>query len=89
MKIISLLSTCTLLLLAVSSTNSLKILGIFPTLGKSHFFVGEGMMKALHSAGHEVTMLSLFPQKKPMANWTDINVPNVIDIAEGIIVTYY
>lgn len=83
MKIFSKLSTCILLFLAVSSSGGLKILGIFPTIGKSHFFTGEGIMKALHSAGHEVTVLSPFPQKKPMANWTDIDIPKLLEIGEG------
>lgn len=67
----------------VGYSHTLKILGIFPTMGRSHFFMGEGMMKALHSAGHEVTMISAFPQKKPLANWTDVNLSGIVELMEG------
>lgn len=79
------ISSIVLLALAISSGSGIKILGIFPTSGNSHFFVGQGIMKSLHSAGHEITMLSPFPQKKPMENWTDIDIPGVLEQWEGIL----
>lgn len=38
----------------ISSGNSHRILGVFPSPEKSHWAVGEGIVKALCSAGHEV-----------------------------------
>lgn len=45
------------LLLSVSSTCpvlSHRILGLFPSPEKSHWAVGEGIVKALCAAGHQV-----------------------------------
>lgn len=45
------------LLAAVARIEGYKILGVFPTAAKSHWAVGEGVMKALGEAGHEVSSL--------------------------------
>jgi glucuronosyltransferase len=50
-----------------------KILGIFPVPGKSHFAVSAVLMKELASRGHQVTVLSPFPEKSPIPNYTDID----------------
>lgn len=62
-----------LVLCYTSLSSPYKILGIFPHLGKSHFDFFEPLMKALASKGHEVTVISNFPQKAPFPNLTDIN----------------
>ncbi|XP_055610277.1 UDP-glycosyltransferase UGT5-like [Uranotaenia lowii] len=51
---------------------SAKILGIFPTTAKSHYIIGSSLMKALAKKGHEVTVVSPFPQSKPLKNYRDI-----------------
>lgn len=63
---------------------SAKILGVFPTMAKSHHIVGHSIMKALVEAGHEVTVVSPFPQKKPIKNWRDINTDELLAETEGI-----
>lgn len=69
MKIVS----CFLVLSAIFSlTCGLKVLGILPFFGSSHFAVGHGIVKALHEAGHEVTVFSPFPRKTPVPNYHDI-----------------
>lgn len=61
-----------LFLLILSGAQSLRILGVFPHLGKSHFFAFEPLMKALAEKGHEVTVISHFPQKNPPPRYKDV-----------------
>lgn len=49
-----------------------NILIIFPHFGKSHFLAFEYMLKTLASKGHNVTVISFFPQKNPIPNYRDI-----------------
>ncbi|CAG2053468.1 unnamed protein product [Timema podura] len=62
---------------------SANILGVFEFNGKSHFLMFERLMKSLAERGHEVHVLSHFPQKKPLPNYFDFDVsgsvPNVLD----------
>ncbi|KAK4886916.1 hypothetical protein RN001_003187 [Aquatica leii] len=51
-----------------------KILGLFPYEGKSHFISFEPLLKALAAKGHEVTVISHFPQKTPLPNLNDIDI---------------
>jgi glucuronosyltransferase len=51
-----------------------KILGVFPLPGKSHFIVSSALMKELANRGHQVTVLSPFPEKSPIPNYTDIDI---------------
>lgn len=60
------------LLLLFSLSEAYKILGIFPYSGKSHFNIFEPLMKGLADKGHDVTVLSLFPQTKPYSNYKDL-----------------
>jgi glucuronosyltransferase len=57
----------------VSSVSSARILALFPYIGKSHFDVFEPFVKELAARGHHVVVLSHFPQKQPIANYTDIS----------------
>lgn len=54
---------------------ALKILGLFPHPAISHFHVFEPLMRGLAQAGHDVTVFSMFPQKQPLANYTDVVIP--------------
>ncbi|KAH8294624.1 hypothetical protein KR018_000626 [Drosophila ironensis] len=53
---------------------------VLPTGTKSHHTVGEALAKGLTAAGHEVTLVSSFPQKKPLRNLTDVDVPGILDV---------
>jgi len=74
-----------------------RILGIFPHVAKSHFMMSEVLMKGLASRGHEVVVISHFPQKTLMPNYTDISLvgsmPNVVStvpldhVATGFVYT--
>lgn len=60
-----------MLMLAVSA-NSLKILGIFPHPGMSHFHFFHPIMRGLADAGHDVTVVSHFPDKNSPENYVDM-----------------
>lgn len=60
-----------------------KFLGILHTSAKSHFIVGSSLMRALAEQGHEVYVMSPFPQKKPIPNYHDVPLTSVIAIMEG------
>lgn len=52
--------------------NAYKVLGIFHTISKSHYIVGNALMKGLAEAGHEVTIISPFREKNPPKNYKEI-----------------
>lgn len=49
-----------------------RILGMFPLHAKSHHMMFDALMKGLARRGHQVDVVSPFPQKKPYPNLTDI-----------------
>lgn len=54
--------------------HSLKILGIFPYPGKSHFVMIGALMKELAHRGHQVDVVSHFPLTNPIENYTDLSI---------------
>ncbi|XP_055904974.1 UDP-glycosyltransferase UGT5-like [Eupeodes corollae] len=66
----------------LSAANAYKILGISPTMARSHFFVGNALYKGLAEKGHEVTVISPFPLKKPTKNYRDIPSTNIIQLSK-------
>ncbi|XP_061392909.1 UDP-glucosyltransferase 2-like [Musca vetustissima] len=67
-----------LLINGVSIGQGAKILAIFPFPGPSQYLVVQPYLKTLAARGHEVTVISAFPQKKPLENYRDIEVPEVL-----------
>lgn len=61
-----------ILLTAISSINSLKILGLFPHPGLSHFHFFHPIMRGLADVGHDVTVVSHFPDKNATSNYKDL-----------------
>lgn len=61
-----------LLLLAPREVSSSKILMVFPSFSKSHLIIATSVMKGLAEAGHEVTVVSSFPQKEKIPNYRDV-----------------
>ena len=45
----------------------------------SHFSIGYSIIKSLHKVGHEVTVISPYPQKKPLENYRDISTKDILD----------
>lgn len=61
------------LYIAGASVAGYKILGILPHPGKSHFDVFEPLLKALAVKGHEVTVISHFPQQQSLKSYRDVS----------------
>ncbi|CAK1582729.1 unnamed protein product [Parnassius mnemosyne] len=68
----------------INEVCSLNILGVFPYQGKSHFFVFEPYLKELARKGHNVTVISYFPQSQPIKNYHDISLAGKIKIIEEV-----
>lgn len=62
------------LFLQCELSNSLKILGVFPYTGKSHFVMFRKLMEELAVKNHRVDVVSMFPLEKPMRNYRDIDI---------------
>ena len=58
-----------------SQVDGFKVLGVLPFGSKSHFAIGNSILKALHKAGHEVTVISPYPQK----TFRDISTTEVLE----------
>ncbi|XP_037942675.1 UDP-glycosyltransferase UGT5-like [Teleopsis dalmanni] len=80
MKNKNFLAFCVLLIFATPFVSSLNVLGVLNFAARSHHIVGSSLMKALARKGHNVTVISPFPLKEPMANYHDINVPSILKI---------
>ncbi|KAJ9582123.1 hypothetical protein L9F63_003537, partial [Diploptera punctata] len=57
-----------------------RILALFPYVGKSHFDMFEPYVKELASRGHQVVVVSHFPQESPIKNLRDISLVGSVDI---------
>lgn len=79
-----LISSIGLLLLSIATAYSYKILGVFHTSAPSHYMIGGSLMKALAEKGHDVTVISPFPQKTPLKNFRDIDVQGIQSLLAGI-----
>lgn len=60
--------------------DALNILGIFPYHGTSHFLVFQVYLRELANRGHNVTVISHFPDKNPPSNYHDISLAGTIEI---------
>lgn len=73
-----------MLLYSSIGVNSLNILGLFPYQGKSHFFVFEPYLQELARRNHNVTVISHFPQEKPVPNYHDISLAGKMKILQNV-----
>ena len=64
----------TLLIAMLPATHSAKILGIFPVPANSHNIVFTAVTRELARRGHQLTVISTFPEKTPIPNITYIGV---------------
>ncbi|XP_067012380.2 UDP-glucosyltransferase 2 isoform X2 [Anabrus simplex] len=67
-------ATVFFLVLAAGASNCARILALFPVPAKSHVISFSALTQELARRGHQVTVVSGFPVKPPMANYTDITV---------------
>lgn len=71
---------------AIVKLDGLKVLTIAPFNAKSHFTIAHAISKALLDAGHEITMLSPYPLKNNVKNYTDISIAETMKkLEKGII----
>lgn len=70
---------CVIILNLITLINCYNILGLFPHPGKSHFDAFEPLLKKLANKGHNVTVISYFPQKVPIVRYKDINLRGTED----------
>ncbi|XP_039956993.1 UDP-glucosyltransferase 2-like [Bactrocera tryoni] len=74
---------CTL----VQASYPLKILGLFPHPGISHFHFFHPVMRGLAEKGHDVTVLSHFPDKNPPPGYKDLSLTG--DLLDSVDVQYF
>jgi hypothetical protein len=72
-----------LVLLPVALNHGARILGLFPFPAKSHLIVQKALMLELARRGHEITMVSGFPESKQIANYTDIVLKTDFNVLRG------
>uniref|UniRef100_T1GTV7 Glucuronosyltransferase n=1 Tax=Megaselia scalaris TaxID=36166 RepID=T1GTV7_MEGSC len=65
-------------------SNGSRILAIFPSSSKSHYFVGVSLMKGLAEKGHDITLIAPFKEKHPITNLKTIHLKEVFDYYEAI-----
>ncbi|XP_050344526.1 UDP-glycosyltransferase UGT5-like isoform X3 [Nymphalis io] len=72
MVVFSVKSVFMFLSLQVVKVQLLNILAVFPYEGRSHFLVFESLLKELAGKGHNLTVISYFPQENAIPNYRDI-----------------
>uniref|UniRef100_A0A182J7J1 UDP-glucuronosyltransferase n=1 Tax=Anopheles atroparvus TaxID=41427 RepID=A0A182J7J1_ANOAO len=65
---------CLFLAVTTNQAKASKILGIFPTMSKSHWILGSTLMKELALNGHEVSVISPFPLSDAPANYRHVQI---------------
>lgn len=68
----------------VQSSIAFKILAIFPTMARSHYFDGEALLKSLAADGHHITVISTYPQKTPIPNFEDYEIFGIKDATASV-----
>lgn len=74
---------CLLTVAFINVADSAKILGIFPMMAYSHYILGNKLLKELAKQGHEITVITAFPEKSPSKNWKDIDISDAVKEMEG------
>lgn len=62
-----------------SSVYSLRILGLVPTPGISHFKFFHPILRSLSDAGHDVTVYGYFSDKDAPSNYKDVDLSSPDD----------
>ncbi|XP_015175624.1 PREDICTED: UDP-glucuronosyltransferase 2C1-like [Polistes dominula] len=83
MNVLTYIIVC--LTMCLTLCQSYRILGIFTFHGKSHFIMFEALMKGLAKKGHQVDVISTFPLKKPVENYTDlVSIPVKLKLVNNV-----
>lgn len=70
--------------LCITQTSCFKILGLFPHAGASHFDFFSPLMRGLAEAGHEVTVVSQFPDKNPPNGYIDLPLTGIKALVNNV-----
>lgn len=68
----------------IGCATSYNILGVFPYEGKSHFMLFEPYLREIAARGHNLTVISHFPQKTPIENYHDISLAGKSKVLEAV-----
>ncbi|XP_026332312.1 UDP-glucuronosyltransferase 2B4-like [Hyposmocoma kahamanoa] len=68
-------------LASLSCIDAANILVVFTFPGKSHGILGEGYVRLLLAAGHQVTYITPFPSKKSHPNLIEVDVSRNVDLS--------
>lgn len=66
------------LLFLVNPAVGLRVLGMFPHPGVSHFHFFKPIMQVLAAHGHNVTVVSHFPDPNPPPNYMDLPLTGLV-----------
>lgn len=69
----------------LGNAECLKILGLFPHLGRSHHDVFEPLLLDMANRGHQLTVVSHFTPKVEPEGWKFINMGNFTHLSQGIV----
>jgi hypothetical protein len=58
-------------------THGLKVLGVLPIVCKSHFMIGQSILKTQHGNGHNISVITPFPSMIGTENYHEISIENV------------
>lgn len=78
-----------LLIFLLKSSSAANILAIFHTPSKSHLLLAQPLLFELARIGHEITVVSPFPEKDPPERYIDVPVPEVIEFTRGTTISYH
>lgn len=78
MKLSAALTLLALILVQSDNVMPYKILGVFPTTSRSHYYFGRALMQGLAAAGHEVTIVSPYKEKAPLKNYREVQVTDIL-----------
>lgn len=79
-----LLWTAAIFAAAVQHGETIRVLGVFPHPGQSHFHFFHPIMRGLADAGHDVTVVSYFPDSKAPANYKDLPLSDVATLKNSV-----
>ncbi|XP_069681750.1 UDP-glycosyltransferase UGT5-like isoform X2 [Periplaneta americana] len=72
----------------ISSATCSRILAIFPYVGKSHHDVYTPYLQQLAARGHEIVVVSHFPQDSPFQNLTDISIKGSVNMPPVQVISF-
>lgn len=90
MMAIQLVSSVFIVTMVIPQSTSLRILGLFPHPGMSHFHFFNPIMLGLAEAGHDVTVVSHFTDSNAPSNYKNLMIGgeepliNSVDLAVSV-----